>query len=123
MGISTSVVLTLRLRQRGSPPIFSAASRARSRSDRFDGRLVCPGAVAQPPSSARSTTASGRRTGYCLQTPWELPSVKPNSGSTAIMLFWPSVKTQRIVPLAAATAVGVEMAKLDWRTRASVTAA
>jgi hypothetical protein len=49
--------------------------------------------------------------------------VKPISGSTAIMLFWPSVKTQRIVPRAAATAVGVEMAKFDWRTRASVTAA
>jgi len=39
------------------------------------------------------------------------------------MLFWPSVKTHRIVPLAAATAVGVEMAKFDWRIRASVTAA
>ena len=34
------------------------------------------------------------------------------------MLFWPSVKTHRIVPRAAATAVGVEMAKFDWRTRA-----
>jgi hypothetical protein len=30
--------------------------------------------------------------------------VKPNSGSTAIMLCWPSVKTQRIVPRAAALA-------------------
>ena len=49
--------------------------------------------------------------------------MKPISGSTAIMLFWPSVKTHRIVPLAAATAVGVEMAKFDCRTLARVMAA
>jgi hypothetical protein len=80
-----------------------------------------PGRAAVGPD--RSTTASGRLPGYCLQAPGELPSVKSNSGTTAIMLFWPSVKTHRIVPLAAATAVGVEMAKFDWRTRARVMAA
>jgi len=37
--ISTSVVLTLRLRQRGSPPSFSDASRAKSRSDRVTAGL------------------------------------------------------------------------------------
>jgi hypothetical protein len=90
-------------------PPSQRLARAKSSSDRVEAGLAVPGA----PSSDRSTTASGRRPGYCLQTPGELPSVKPNSGSTAIMLFWPSVKTHRIVPRAAATAVGVEMAKFD----------
>src|SRR5262249_59202360 len=39
----------------------------------------------------------------------------PRSGSTANRLFVPSVMAHTTVPRAAATAVGVEIAKFDWR--------
>src|SRR5678815_3120891 len=57
----TSVVLTLRERQRGSPPIFSDASRASTRSDSVDEGLLGGAAVVHAASAKVSVTASGAR--------------------------------------------------------------
>ena len=52
-----------------------------------------------------------------------LGSKTPRSGSTAKRLWLAAAQAHTIVPRAAATAVGVEIAKFDWRARTSATEA